>query len=119
VEALTDAQAHTRPALAMRPATAQAPPSPVHTAFPPQPSTGLLPPAHADRYRPQTQGAGVTEAFKVEKDPCKTIFGIGAYWGQGTLQLWPFILGAHEWDATTEEREQKWEEKRLAEFTLI
>jgi hypothetical protein len=32
------------PALAMRPATAQAPPSPVHTAFPPRPSTGLSPP---------------------------------------------------------------------------
>jgi hypothetical protein len=33
---------------------------------------------------------------------------------QGTLRrrLWPFVLGVSEWDATTEERDRSWAEKR-------
>ncbi|EIN07434.1 RabGAP/TBC [Punctularia strigosozonata HHB-11173 SS5] len=33
---------------------------------------------------------------------------------QGTLRkrLWPFVLGVHEWDVTSQEREKKWDEKR-------
>jgi hypothetical protein len=26
--------------------------------------------------------------------------------------VWPFLLGVYEWDATTEERDKLWEEKR-------
>ncbi|OAX38653.1 GTPase-activating protein gyp7 [Rhizopogon vinicolor AM-OR11-026] len=33
---------------------------------------------------------------------------------RGTLRkkMWPFILGVHEWDVTSSERDKRWEEKR-------
>jgi hypothetical protein len=33
-------------------------------------------------------------------------------------KIWPFILGVHEWDVTSQERETQWQQKRHKQFIL-